>query len=146
MVEFQPQLGISTVLDSGTSITTYSSHTRSTYLIRFSGSFYLPLPSYRPSISILCRCIISLFNANPPPPLPAWYVVHLDFTHTHHLPAFAACLCAACHMPDSAVTSRDRLPPPLLPSACAQVPVNPWGLHPLLFPLSPLFPRLSLPF
>ena len=78
-----------------------------------------------------------------PPPLPAWYVVQLELSHTLHLPASAACLCTATVcllLPLRPAYVR----PPFPPSACAQFPVRPCMFLQPLVPPYPLCPCLSL--
>ena len=60
---------------------------------------------------------------------------------TRYAPVSAAHLCTPLHVPVSAAISRYCAPPPpLSPSACAQVPVSPLGVCPSQISPSPLCP------
>ena len=60
----------------------------------------------------MCHTSLSLCKTRSPPPLPIWYVSHLDLDHPYHLPASAARLCSPRCMPNSTAVYR-ALPTPL---------------------------------
>ena len=97
-------------------------------------------PSAPPSVAFNIASPLSLTRF--PNPIPVWYVVHLEFYPTCHLPASATRLCAPRRVPDSAALSRVHSPPltalGLCPGPC-------WSLEgrPMLVPPYPLCPRLS---
>ena len=78
----------------------------------------------------------SLYTCSPPP-LPAWCIIRLDFSHTHHPPASAACLCAQCCVPASSAMCCVRLPPlsalGLFPGPCQSLGGRPPLVPPHLF-------------
>ena len=93
-------------------------------LSRFLDRFF---PSYCPP-SVAIVAVAPFIYTRSPPPFLAQNAIHMDVAHTHPPPAFAArsaprsaCLCLTLYPASFA-------PFPLLPSACVQVAVGPWGL------------------
>ena len=94
-------------------ITTYSIPSRPTCLSHFSVFYHFPTPSYPlppPPVALVFLAPLYLYTRSPPP-LWVWYVFHLEFSHTCHLPASDARLCIPRHVPASAAISRGHSTP-----------------------------------
>ena len=127
VAEFQPLSGIATVLNSVASdynlLYLSLPHLSQPlfWIILFPPSLIMPPPSVELVV------VPDYLYTRSPTPLPSWYVILLDFDHTHHPPASAAHLWAACRVPASATVYCVRSPPlatcpgPCWPLGCLYV-------------------------
>ena len=109
VVDFQPQQGTATVLDSGASIAIYYSPAHPTCISCFPGSFYLLPPSYRPppvafvvvsnlsltpAPHLLSRCgTVSTWTSTTPATSQTQLLVSVPRTMWLLLPPFPAPVC-----------------------------------------------------
>ena len=144
MAVFQPRTGAAQYLGSVASITPFIlallNRLFQPFFIPIFPSYILPPPTSKRSsfyhLSMLHLLPTSSFGAKRRPP-----------GHRPHPPP-ASLHCLTLHPPPRACVCC-RFPrlfvPPLPPSACAQVPVSPLGVHPSWVPPSPLCLYLALP-
>ena len=109
------------------------------FLLPFSGFFFYPYLLTTTHFYPFLFEALSMFTCSTPPILVR-RAAHLDTAHTRHPLASAACPCALHRMLASTAVPMLVCSPPLLPSACNQVPVVPWGVFPSRVP-----PRLCIP-
>ena len=111
------------------------------FLLFFWINLFFP-PFYRPpSESIHCRGPLYVCYNRYRTLLLMQSAAHLDISCTRHYLTSAVRLCAPRRVLASTTFSHGRLPPPLPPLACAQVPVGTWGVcllkYPSIYPLPP---------
>ena len=129
---FQPWTGTAPNLGSVANCNFYSNPPAPPVSTGFLDIFIYPLyPTAPPSVSFVL--VFHLSCTLSPPHLPEQISVHLDVTHhpaIRHLPPAILCLSSLLPAPCAyfCIMSCDRALPPLLTSACSQVPVRTWGV------------------